>query len=75
LAQGSVLWFCAHRGYGFIRPDGWDDAGPHGGREVFVHANALEEAGLTGLSEGERVVYDVMLSGDGQPFATNLQVI
>lgn len=74
MAQGYVLWFCARKGYGFIRPDGGDDGGPHGEREVFVHASAVEQAGLLGLVEGERVVYDVALSPDGGPFATNLSI-
>ena len=69
--------FCgsaARKGYGFIRPDGGDDGGPHGEREIFVHATAVEQAGLPGLVEGERVVYEVTLSPDGSPFATNLRV-
>ncbi len=75
MAQGCVLWFSPGRGYGFIRPDSGDDAGPNGEREVFVHANAVEQAGLSGLVGGERIIYDVMLSQDGSPFATNLKVI
>ncbi len=75
MAQGCVLWYCVNRGYGFIRPDGGNDAGPNGEREIFVHANAVEQAGLSGLVDGERVIYDVMLSQDGSPFAANLKVI
>ena len=75
MAQGCVLWFSVSKGYGFIRPDGGHDAGPNGEREIFVHASAVEQAGLPGLADGERVIYEVMLSQDGSPFATNLKVI
>ena len=73
MVQGTVLWFCANRGYGFIRPDRGDYAGSNGEREIFLHANALEQAGLPALAEGDRVVFDVTLSGDGSPFATNVK--
>ncbi len=63
------------RGYGFIRPDGRNDARPKGEREIFVHATAVEHAGLPGLAEGQRLSYDVTLSDDGRPFATNLQLV
>ncbi len=75
MAQGFVLWFDAGRGYGFIRPDGGNDSGPGGERQVFLHANALEQAGLPALSEGDRVFYDVMLSDDGGPFAVNVMIL
>jgi cold shock protein len=50
MAQGCVLWFSAGKGYGFIRPDGGHDSGPNGEREIFVHASAVEQAGLPGWS-------------------------
>jgi CspA family cold shock protein len=50
---GTVRWFNAERGYGFIAPNG-------GGRDVFVHASALERSGIEGLSEGQPVVVDVV---------------
>ena len=49
---GTVKWFNAERGYGFITRN-------HGGEDVFVHVSALERSGLTGLSEGDRVVIAV----------------
>src|SRR6266478_6977103 len=50
---GTVKWFNAERGYGFIARDG-------GREDVFVHASALEKSGLTGLGEGQHVVVDVV---------------
>jgi len=53
---GTVKWFNADRGYGFIAPDS-------GGRDVFVHASALERSGLTSISEGQPAVVDVVEAG------------
>ena len=47
-----MKWFNAERGYGFITRNG-------GGEDVFVHVSALERSGLTGLSEGDRVIIDI----------------
>src|SRR5215471_425818 len=49
---GTVKWFNAERGYGFISRNG-------GGEDVFVHISALERSGLTGLNEGDRVIFDI----------------
>jgi CspA family cold shock protein len=48
---GTVKFYNGQKGYGFIAPD-------NGGRDVFVHATALERAGLHGLSEGQKVSFD-----------------
>jgi CspA family cold shock protein len=50
---GTVKWFNAERGYGFIAPNS-------GGQDVFVHVSALERSGIEGLSEGQSVVVDVV---------------
>jgi cold shock protein len=50
--QGTVKFFDAGRGYGFIKPDG-------GGRDIFVHITAVEQAGLQSLDEGQRVSYEI----------------
>ena len=50
-ATGTVKWFNAERGYGFIARDG-------GGEDVFVHASALEKSGLTDLAQGQPVIVD-----------------
>jgi cold shock protein len=52
MATGTVKWYNETKGYGFIQPD-------NGGKDVFVHATALERAGLRGLVEGQKVSYDV----------------
>ena len=49
---GTVKFFNAERGYGFIKPD-------DGGRDVFVHVTAVERAGLKSLTEGQRISFDV----------------
>lgn len=52
MATGTVKWFNATKGYGFIQPD-------DGGKDVFVHITAVEAAGLRGLDENQKVSYDL----------------
>ena len=54
MATGTVKWFNATKGYGFIQPD----AG--GGKDVFVHISAVEKAGLSDLREGDKVTFDIV---------------
>ena len=63
---GTVKWFNADRGYGFIAPNG-------GGRDVFVHVSALERSGIEGLDEGQTVVVDVVEGRKG-PEAARLRL-
>ena len=53
MATGTVKWFNATKGFGFIAPD-------DGGKDVFVHVTAVQRAGLQALSEGQRVTFDVV---------------
>ena len=64
---GTVKWFNAQKGFGFIAPDG-------GGKDTFVHISAVERSGLQTLREGQRLSYDVEPDGRGKESATNLKV-
>jgi CspA family cold shock protein len=66
MAVGTVKWFNAKKGYGFIQPQG-------GGKDVFVHISAVERAGLSNLNEGQRVEYEEV-SNKGKTSAENLKV-
>ena len=52
MATGKVKWYNTQKGYGFIQPD-------DGGKDVFVHATALEAAGLRSLNDGQAVSYEL----------------
>ena len=68
MATGTVKWFNATKGYGFIQPD-------QGGKDVFVHISAVERSGMSGLAEGMKVTYDVEADRkSGKESATNLKV-
>jgi cold shock protein len=67
MANGTVKWFNTTKGYGFIEPES-------GGKDVFVHISAVQEAGLRGLADGQAVRYEVVVER-GRESARNLQVI
>ena len=66
MATGTVKWFNAQKGYGFIQPD-------DGSKDVFVHISAVERAGLSSLNEGAKVSYEVV-PNRGKESAENLRV-
>jgi len=66
--SGTVKFFNGERGYGFIKPD-------EGGRDVFVHITAVEQAGLKALNEGQRIQFEVEPDKKGKgPKAVNLVI-
>jgi CspA family cold shock protein len=67
MATGTVKWFNATKGYGFIVPQ-------DGGKDVFVHITAVQSAGLKGLNEGQRVTYEISMER-GKASATNLRAL
>ena len=66
MPTGTVKWFNATKGYGFIQPQG-------GGKDVFVHISAVERAGLSSLNEGQVVEYEEV-SNRGKTSAEHLKV-
>ena len=66
MAIGTVTWFNPTKGYGFIQPD-------TGGKDVFVHISAVERAGLSNLSGGAKVSYEIV-ANRGKESAENRRV-
>jgi CspA family cold shock protein len=66
MATGTVKWFNAQKGFGFIQPG-------DGQKDVFVHISAVERAGLRTLNEGQKVSYE-LTNERGKTAATNLQL-
>ena len=67
MATGTVKWFNAQKGFGFIQPD-------DGSKDVFVHISAVERAGIARLDDGQKVSFDV-LQERGKAAAGNLKVV
>ncbi|WP_368187875.1 cold-shock protein [Aestuariibius sp. HNIBRBA575] len=67
MANGTVKWFNATKGFGFIAPEG-------GSKDVFVHISAVERSGLTGLADDQKVTFDVEAGRDGRESAVNIEL-
>lgn len=67
MANGTVKWFNATKGFGFIAPEG-------GSTDVFLHISAVERAGLSAINDGQAVTFDIERGRDGRQSATNLQL-
>ena len=65
MATGTVKWFDAAKGFGFIEP-------ADGGGDAFVHISAVERAGLTGLRDGQKVEFDLSEGKNGKMAADNI---
>jgi len=69
MPTGTVKWFNSQKGYGFIQPD-------DGGKDVFVHASAVERAGMSSLNEGQKVSYEEQQDRkSGKTSAENLRAV
>ncbi|HEV2302117.1 MAG TPA: cold-shock protein [Stellaceae bacterium] len=66
MASGTVKWFNAQKGYGFIQPD-------DGSKDVFVHISAVERAGLSNLREGQKLSYEIERGQQGKTSAVALR--
>ena len=68
MTEGTVKWFNATKGYGFIEPS-------DGSKDAFVHVSAVEKSGLGTLNEGQRVSYELVAGRGGKMSAENLKII
>jgi CspA family cold shock protein len=69
LSTGTVKWFNNQKGFGFIAPE-------TGGNDVFVHISAVERSGMTSLSEGQKVSFEIVADRrTGKSAAENLRVV
>ena len=67
MTTGTVKWFNAQKGFGFIQPD-------NGGKDAFVHISAVERAGMSTLNEGQKLTFDVVADRrSGKSAAENLR--
>ena len=68
MTEGTVKFFNTTKGYGFIEP-------VNGGKDAFVHISAVERAGMSSLSEGQKVSYELETGRDGKLSAVNLKAL
>ena len=68
MTKGTVKWFNAAKGYGFIEPE-------DGSSDAFVHISAVERAGLSNLAEGQIVTFEIQRGQNGKTSAENLEIV
>ena len=68
MPNGTVKWFNTNKGYGFIAPE-------NGDKDVFVHISAVEKSGLTGLSDNQKISFELEEGRDGRTMASEIKVI
>jgi CspA family cold shock protein len=66
MSVGTVKWFNAQKGFGFIQPE-------DGSKDVFVHISAVERAGMATLNEGQKMSYELEQGQQGKTSAVNLK--
>ena len=66
MATGTVKWFNTTKGFGFIAPD-------DGGKDIFVHISAVEQSGMTGLADNQKIEFDLIEGRDGRQMARKLR--
>ena len=66
MPNGTVKWFNTTKGYGFISPE-------DGGKDVFVHISAVQQSGLDGLSDNQKVRFEMSEGRDGRMMASNIE--
>lgn len=65
MATGTVKWYNATKGYGFVQPD-------NGGKDVFLHVSALERAGLNSIADGQKINFELETGRDGRASASSI---
>jgi len=68
MATGTVKWFNATKGYGFIEPE-------DKGKDVFLHISALERAGLSAPADGQKISFEIETGRDGRSSASNVEFL
>lgn len=66
MPNGTVKWFNTTKGYGFISPE-------DGGKDVFVHISAVQQSGMEGLSDNQKVSFEMTEGRDGRMMASNIK--
>jgi CspA family cold shock protein len=68
MPNGTVKWFNTTKGFGFITPD-------DGGTDVFVHISAVEQSGLTGLADSQKISFELAEGRDGRQMAGDITLL
>ena len=68
MTTGTVKWFNATKGYGFIEPE-------DGGKDAFVHISAVQNSGLTGLTEGQKVEFEMEEGRNGKMAVSTISIV